>query len=420
MDSLIVTGNGPLRGEVVISGAKNAALPCLAATILTQDQVHLSNLPMVRDIKTMCRLLAEMGMQVELGDQRVDITGAGLNNHIAPYDLVKTMRASILVLGPLVARYGEAQVSLPGGCAIGARPVNLHLEALRRMGAEINLDHGYIHAKASRLKGCTIVFENITVTGTENIMMAATLAEGRTILQNAAKEPEVVDLALMLTNMGAKIHGAGTDTITIDGVPRLHGCEHRIIPDRIETGTYVCAAAITGGDVRIVNTAPHYLTAFLETMKKAGLPLTSDASTIHVGAHKGLTGVSIQTQPHPGFPTDMQAQFMAVMTKAQGTSVIKETIFENRFQHVPELQRMGANIQAEGHTAIINGPCNLSGAEVMATDLRASASLVIAGLVADEETHVTRIYHLDRGYDSLEVKLAKIGALIRRVSNKES
>ncbi|CAM2067765.1 UDP-N-acetylglucosamine 1-carboxyvinyltransferase [Sulfidibacter corallicola] len=420
MDKLVIIGNGPLEGEVRISGAKNAALPSLAASILTADTLHLTNLPMVRDIHTMCSLLQEMGLNVVLGDEEVSLFGGSINSHIAPYQLVKTMRASILVLGPLLARLGEAQVSLPGGCAIGARPVDLHLSALEKMGAEIKLEHGYIDAKAKRLKGAEIFFEKVTVTGTENIMMAATLAEGTTVLLNAAREPEVEDLAILLNAMGARIEGAGTDRIVIHGVDELHGTHHSIIPDRIETGTYVCATAVTRGRVSITNTAPKYLGRFLEAMQRAGLPMELHENRIEVFPHDGLRPCDVETQPHPGFPTDMQAQFMATMTQAKGVSTITETIFENRFNHVPELNRMGAHIQINGNTAVTSGVTPLSGAQVMATDLRASASLVIAALIADQETTIDRIYHLDRGYYDLEGKLRNLGAKIRRIKNGDS
>nr|WP_237383286.1 UDP-N-acetylglucosamine 1-carboxyvinyltransferase [Sulfidibacter corallicola] len=416
----MIIGNGPLEGEVRISGAKNAALPSLAASILTADTLHLTNLPMVRDIHTMCSLLQEMGLNVVLGDEEVSLFGGSINSHIAPYQLVKTMRASILVLGPLLARLGEAQVSLPGGCAIGARPVDLHLSALEKMGAEIKLEHGYIDAKAKRLKGAEIFFEKVTVTGTENIMMAATLAEGTTVLLNAAREPEVEDLAILLNAMGARIEGAGTDRIVIHGVDELHGTHHSIIPDRIETGTYVCATAVTRGRVSITNTAPKYLGRFLEAMQRAGLPMELHENRIEVFPHDGLRPCDVETQPHPGFPTDMQAQFMATMTQAKGVSTITETIFENRFNHVPELNRMGAHIQINGNTAVTSGVTPLSGAQVMATDLRASASLVIAALIADQETTIDRIYHLDRGYYDLEGKLRNLGAKIRRIKNGDS
>ena len=415
MDKLLITGNGPLSGEVRISGAKNAALPSLAASILCSETLRLTNLPMVRDIETMSRLLAELGLRVESGHEEVAIDGSGISSHTAPYQLVKTMRASILALGPLVARLGEAQVSLPGGCAIGERPVDLHLSALEKMGAEINLEHGYIHAKAKRLQGAEILFRTVTVTGTENIMMAATLAEGTTVLRNAAMEPEVVDLAELLIGMGARIEGHGTETIVIHGVDCLKGSEHRIISDRIETGTFVCAAGITRGHVTLTNTDPKFLGSFLEAVQEAGLPVRLGGDTIEILPHQGLKARDIETQPHPGFPTDMQAQFMALMTHAEGRSLITENIFENRFMHVAELNRMGANIKIQGSTAVTTGPTPLSGAQVMATDLRASASLVIAALVANGETLIDRIYHLDRGYARLEEKLGGVGALVKRV-----
>lgn len=416
MDKLILTGNGPLKGEVRISGAKNAALPSLTATILTKESVTLTNLPPVRDIQTMGRLLGMLGVDVDMNEEEAAIRAQSIDSDVASYDLVKTMRASILVLGPLLARNGHARVSLPGGCAIGARPVDLHLKALEKMGATIVLEHGYIDAKAQRLQGAEIYFDHVTVTGTENIMMAATLAEGTTVLKNAAREPEVEDLAILLNGMGAKIRGAGTSTITIEGVETLHGTTHRIIPDRIETGTYVCAAAMTCGHVRITNTNPAYLGRFLEIMKNAGLPMKLSDNEIEVLPHDGLIAQDITTEPHPGFPTDMQAQFMAVMTQAKGRSLITENIFENRFMHVSELLRMGADIKVKGRTAAVSGPTPLSGAEVMATDLRASASLVLAGLVAADDTVVNRIYHLDRGYTRLEQKLSAIGAKVTRVS----
>ena len=415
MDSLLITSNGPLQGEVKIGGAKNAALPSLTASLLTSDTINLHSLPMVNDIRTMVKLLSEMGKHVELNDGGVSLS-QHVNHCLAPYERVKTMRASILVLGPLLARYGEAEVSLPGGCAIGARPVDLHIKALQKMGAIITLEHGYIKAKAKKLKGAEILFDKVTVTGTENLLMAATLAEGTTILKNAAREPEVMDLVDLLNAMGARIKGSGTDTLVIKGVPSLHGCEHHIVPDRIETGTYVCAAAITGGSVRITHCVPSHLTAFLNRMEESGLPLVKGNDFLEVKPHSGLTALDIHTEPFPGFPTDMQAQYMAVMTQAKGRAIISENIFENRFMHVQELLRMGASIKIDGHTAVTSGPRNLSGAEVMATDLRASASLVLAALVADGETQVRRIYHLDRGYDNLEGKLKGLGANVRRVS----
>ena len=416
MDKLAIVGNGPLKGEVKISGAKNAALPSLTASILTKGTVTLDNLPPVQDIKTMCKVLEKLGLTVAHNAESVTIQGATIASHQAPYELVKTMRASILVLGPLLGRLGRAQVSLPGGCAIGARPVDLHLNALRQMGAEINIDHGYIDAKVSQLKGADILFETVTVTGTENIMMAACLAQGTTVLRNAAKEPEVVDLAELLISMGARIKGHGTTTIVIEGVAELHDAHHTIIPDRIETGTYVCAAAITAGHVRITHSCTRFLHCFLDKMAAAGLPIKTDDQGIEILPHRGLVACDIETQPHPGFPTDMQAQFMAVMTQAEGRSVVTESIFENRFMHVSELVRMGADIVIKGRSALISGPRPLSGAQVMATDLRASASLVLAGLIAENQTVIDRIYHLDRGYTNLEEKLRGIGAQVHRLS----
>lgn len=416
MDKLMIKGNGPLHGEVRISGAKNAALPCLTATILTAGEVELVNLPPVRDIQTMGKLLTDLGMSVEMNGEEAQISGQHLSGHVATYELVKTMRASILVLGPLLARSGHARVSLPGGCAIGARPVDLHIKALEEMGAQISIEHGYVDAKAQRLQGAEIFFEKVTVTGTENIMMAATLAEGTTVLNNAAKEPEVIDLANMLIGMGAKIEGAGTATITIHGVDELHGTRHKIVSDRIEAGTYVCAAAITRGHVTLTQVVPRHLRRFLDVVEQAGVPLKIYDDAIEVMPHDGLLPRDIQTQPHPGYPTDMQAQFMTLMTQAKGRSLVTENIFENRFMHVSELVRMGADIKVTGRTAAVTGPTPLSGAQVMATDLRASASLVLAGLVADGETVVNRIYHLDRGYTHLEQKLSGIGALVSRIS----
>lgn len=416
MEKLLITGNGPLKGEVRISGAKNAALPILAATILAADRVEIDNLPSVRDIGTMCMLLQEMGISVTRDGEKACIEGSGISSHVAPYQLVKTMRASILVLGPLLARLRKAEVSLPGGCAIGERPVDLHLSALEKMGATIDLEHGYIKARVDRLQGADIYFKTVTVTGTENIMMAATLAEGRTTLRNAALEPEVVDLAELLIKMGARIEGHGTETITIDGVDALHGAAHQVIPDRIETGTFICAAGITGGHVTLTHTRSDFLGGFLDAVREAGLPLNLGQDTIEVLPHQGLIAKDVETQPHPGFPTDMQAQFIALMTQAEGRSLVTESIFENRFMHVAELNRMGANIKIQGNTAVTDGPTPLSGAQVMATDLRASASLVVAALVAEGDTLIDRIYHLDRGYARLEEKLGAINAIVRRVS----
>jgi len=411
---LSLTGNGPLEGEIPISGAKNAALPCLAATILSSDEVQLSNLPEVRDIQTMATLLGKLGIAGELDGPQLHVQGKGIQSDIAPYDLVKTMRASILVLGPLLARLGSAVVSLPGGCAIGARPVNLHLDGLRAMGAEIDLRHGNIQAKASKLRGAEIIFEKVTVTGTENLMMAATLAEGSTLLRNAAREPEIVDLADMLRKMGARISGDGTDKIKIQGVTQLQGAEHVVIPDRIETGTYVCAAAITRGHILISNCRPSHLSRFLEAISGAGVPIKATSSTIEILPCDELKPFDVQTQPYPGFPTDMQAQFMALMTQANGRSLITENIFENRFMHVYELNRMGADIKIRGTTAVVSGPTRLLGAQVTASDLRASASLVLAGLIAEGETRIHEISHLERGYHALEAKLNRAGASVKK------
>jgi UDP-N-acetylglucosamine 1-carboxyvinyltransferase len=415
VDKLIITGGTPLNGEVAISGAKNAALPILCASLLTAEPLHLANLPHLNDISTMLRLLAQMGVGVTLdGPAGLVLDGGGLNNPLAPYDLVKTMRASILVLGPLVARCGEARVSLPGGCAIGARPVDQHIKGLQAMGAEVTVEAGYVHAKAKRLKGARICTDMVTVTGTENLMMAAVLAEGETIIENAAREPEVVDLANCLVSMGAQISGAGTDVIRIRGVERLSGANHRIMPDRIETGTYLCAAAATGGDVRLTQTSAAYLDAVVDKLMDAGCEITTERDAIRLKAPQRLKAVSLRTAPYPAFPTDMQAQFMAINAVADGVATIRETIFENRFMHANELQRLGADIQIEGSNAIVRGVSHLEGATVMATDLRASASLVIAGLVAQGETTIDRIYHLDRGYERIEEKLARLGAQVRR------
>jgi UDP-N-acetylglucosamine 1-carboxyvinyltransferase len=415
VDKLIITGGTPLNGEVAISGAKNAALPILCASLLTAEPLHLTNLPHLNDISTMLRLLAQMGVGVTLdGPAGLVLDGGGLNNPLAPYDLVKTMRASILVLGPLLARCGEARVSLPGGCAIGARPVDQHIKGLQAMGAEVTVEAGYVHAKAKRLKGARICTDMVTVTGTENLMMAAVLAEGETIIENAAREPEVVDLANCLVSMGAQISGAGTDVIRIRGAERLSGANHRIMPDRIETGTYLCAAAATGGDVRLTQTSAAYLDAVVDKLMDAGCEITTERDAIRLKAPQRLKAVSLRTAPYPAFPTDMQAQFMAINAVADGVSTIRETIFENRFMHANELQRLGADIQIEGSNAIVRGVSHLEGATVMATDLRASASLVIAGLVAQGETTIDRIYHLDRGYERIEEKLARLGAKVRR------
>ena len=416
MDKLLIQGGTPLSGEVVISGAKNAALPILCASLLAAEPLKLSSLPHLNDVSTMLGLLGQMGVEVTLdGADGVVLDGRGLNNPVAPYDMVKTMRASILVLGPLMARCGEAKVSLPGGCAIGARPVDQHIKGLQAMGAEVKVEHGYIHAKATRLKGARICTDMVTVTGTENLMMAAVLADGETVIENAAREPEVVDLANCLISMGARISGAGSDVIRIQGVEKLHGASHRIMPDRIETGTYLCAAAATGGEVRLTRTSSAYLDAVIDKLMDAGCDIQTERDAIRLKAPARLKAVSIRTAPYPAFPTDMQAQFMALNTVAEGAATIRETIFENRFMHAVELARLGASIDINGNTAVVKGVERLEGATVMATDLRASASLVIAALVAQGETLIERIYHLDRGYERIEEKLSKLGASVRRV-----
>ena len=414
MQKLKIRGGKPLRGDVRISGAKNAALPILCAALLTPDTLTLHNVPQLNDIGTMLRLLAQMGVTEMRAGETVTLNAASLGNLVAPYDLVKTMRASILALGPLVARFGEAKVSLPGGCAIGARPVDLHIKGLEAMGATINIEAGYIHATAKKLKGARIFMDTVTVTGTENLMMAAVLADGRTLLENAAREPEVVDLAECLIKMGANIRGHGTDTITIEGVATLHGAEHAVMPDRIETGTFLAAVTAAGGDVRLLNTQPGTLDAVIEKLRDAGATIASSADQISISMYKRPLHINVRTAPYPAFPTDMQAQFIALNTIAVGTAVVTETIFENRFMHVQELVRLGAKIDIEGNTAIVHGVEKLTGATVMATDLRASACLVIAGLVAEGETVIDRIYHLDRGYDHIEKKLVALGADIER------
>ena len=416
MEKLKVAGGYRLSGEVKVSGAKNAALPILAASLLTADDLVLKNVPHLSDIRTMGKLLSGLGMRVERDNETVTLNAKTLDTLTAPYDLVKTMRASIVTLGPMLARFGEARVSLPGGCAIGARPVDQHIKGLKCMGAEVEIDHGYVVAKAKRLKGAHIVTDMVTVTGTENLLMAATLAEGTTVIENAAREPEVVDLADCLIAMGAKIRGAGTPIIEVEGVQSLHGATHRVLPDRIETGSFLVAALMTQGDVTVTDAAPHTLDIVLDKLREAGAVIEVGTDWIRAKMDRRPTAVSVRTVPHPGFPTDMQAQFMALDTIAEGTGRITETIFENRFMHVPELQRLGANITVDGHTAVVTGVEQLSGATVMATDLRASASLVMAGLVASGETIVDRIYHLDRGYDHMEVKLAALGAKIERLS----
>ncbi len=416
MDKLLIEGGARLRGEIAISGAKNAALPLLCAALLTAEPVTFTNVPRLNDIGTLLRLLADMGVKVEREGDTITLHAADITNPVASYELVKTMRAAILVLCPLVARCGEARVSLPGGCAIGARPVDQHIKGLQAMGAEVHVEHGYVLAKSPRLKGARIFTDMVTVTGTENLMMAAVLADGVTVIENAAREPEVVDLANCLVAMGAQISGAGTDVIRIQGVARLHGCSHRIMPDRIETGTYLCAAAITGGEVRLNNTSSAYLDAVIDKLMDAGCDIVSERNAITLKAPTRLKAVSLRTSPYPAFPTDMQAQFMAINCVADGAAMIRETIFENRFMHAVELQRLGADIKIDGNTALVTGVASLQGATVMATDLRASASLVIAGLVAEGETLIDRIYHLDRGYEKLEEKLAALGARVRRAS----
>jgi UDP-N-acetylglucosamine 1-carboxyvinyltransferase len=416
MDKLAITGGVPLQGEVRVSGAKNAALPILCAALLTSEPLVLKNVPKLNDVRTMRSLLAQMGVRAEGDDSALTLSAANIDWPLAPYEMVKTMRASILALGPLLARCGEARVSLPGGCAIGLRPVDQHIKGLQAMGAEIDLDHGYIDARAKRLSGANFVFDVVTVTGTENLMMAATLASGATVLDNAAREPEVVDLADCLNAMGARITGAGTDRIVIEGVSRLSGATHAIMPDRIETGTFLVAAAATGGDVALTGARPDTLGAVLDKLAEAGVAATIDGSTIRIKRNGRLKSVSMRTAPYPGFPTDMQAQLMALMTVADDAAMITETIFENRMMHVQELKRLGAAIEVEGNTAIVRGAQKLTAANVMATDLRASAGLVIAGLIAEGETVIDRIYHLDRGYERIEDKLSALGARIRRVS----
>jgi UDP-N-acetylglucosamine 1-carboxyvinyltransferase len=419
MDKLIITGGTQLSGELRISGAKNAALPILAATLLSENPVTVGNIPHLHDITTTMQLLGQMGIQLTIDEKmNIEVHSSTITKYEAPYELVKTMRASILVLGPLLARFGEAHVSLPGGCAIGSRPVDIHIDSLIKMGADIQVEAGYIHAKVKRLKGCRLVLDKVTVTGTENLLMAAVLAEGTTILENAAKEPEVSDLAHFLNKMGAKITGIDTDILTIEGVEKLDkkDIHYNIIPDRIETGTYLVAAAITRGKVKLKDTRPDTLDAVLEKLKEAGAEITAGEDWIELDMHgKRPKAVSVRTAPYPAFPTDMQAQFTAMNIVAEGVGIITETVFENRFMHVQEMQRMGANIQLESNTAICTGSEKLTGAPVMATDLRASASLVIAGLVAEGDTLVDRIYHIDRGYDHIEEKLSQLGATIRRI-----
>jgi UDP-N-acetylglucosamine 1-carboxyvinyltransferase len=419
VDKLVIQGGSQLNGEIRIAGAKNSALPIMAATLLTADVVDIGNLPHLFDITTMLELLGCMGVETVVGEKlNVSINSSSIRNFNAPYELVKTMRASILVLGPMLSRFGEAEVALPGGCAIGSRPVNLHLAALKKMGAQIRMDNGYIKAntKGKRLKGAHILMDIVTVTGTENIMMAATLADGQTIIENAAREPEVVDLAHCLRAMGADISGEGTGTITINGVDKLHGCSYSIMPDRIETGTYLIAAAATRGRIKVKDTRPSILDAVLSKLEEAGAQIEIGDTWISLDMHgQRPKAVSLTTAPYPAFPTDMQAQFTALNTIADGSGSITETVFENRFMHVHEMNRMGADLRVEGNTVIFRGVGALKGAPVMATDLRASASLVIAGLISENETTVDRIYHIDRGYECIEEKLQLLGAKIRRL-----
>ncbi|MFQ5993965.1 MAG: UDP-N-acetylglucosamine 1-carboxyvinyltransferase [Acidiferrobacterales bacterium] len=417
MDKLIVSGGYPLRGEIRVSGAKNAALPVLVASLLTDKPLRIGNVPHLQDITTTMELLGRIGVRLVVDERMViEADASKVTSLRAPYELVKTMRASILVLGPLLARFGEAAVSMPGGCAIGSRPVNLHIKGLQAMGADIKIEEGYVRACARRLKGTRIFMDMVSVTGTENIMMAAALAKGTTVIENAAREPEVVDLAKCLINMGAKIAGAGTDTITIEGVDGLGGAFHEVIPDRIETGTYLVAAAMTGGDVKLRNAQPRHLEAVLDKLTDAGAEIDMGSDWVALNRQERvLQAVNIRTAPYPAFPTDMQAQFVALNCVADGTATVTESVFENRFMHVLELQRMGADIEMQGNTAVVRGVDKLNGAPVMATDLRASASLALAGLVADSDTIVDRIYHIDRGYECIEEKLAQLGARIRRV-----
>jgi UDP-N-acetylglucosamine 1-carboxyvinyltransferase len=418
LNKLIIQGGESLKGEIRISGSKNAVLPILAATLLTDEPVSIGNVPHLHDVTTLVSLLGDMGTTVTINEKMgITVDASTLNSYRAPYEMVKTMRASILVLGPLVAHHGKADVSLPGGCAIGSRPVDIHLHGLEQLGARIKVENGYICAEADRLKGTNIVMDMVTVTGTENLMMAATLAEGTTVLENAAREPEVVDLANCLISMGARISGAGTDTIEIEGVEKLHGTHHNVLPDRIETGTYLTAAAITRGKIKLKNTSPENIDAILAKLREAGANIQTGDDWIELDMEgRRPKAVDIKTAPYPGFPTDMQAQFTALNAIADGTGTISETVFENRFMHIPEMSRMGADVRVEGNLALSKGVDSLVGAPVMATDLRASASLVLAGLVANGETIVDRIYHIDRGYECIEEKLAQLGARIRRVS----
>ncbi len=415
VDKLRITGGRRLRGRVEIGGAKNAALPALAASLLTDQRLELRNVPRVRDVRTMLRVLEQLGAATSWEGGRASVQVARVASLEAPYDLVKTMRASVLVLGPLLARHGRARVSLPGGCAIGERPINLHLDGLARMGADISIAHGYVEAKAKRLRGATIAFPSKTVTGTENLLMAATLAEGTTVLTNCAQEPEVVDLARLLRAMGASVRGEGTDEIVVEGRPALGGAEHAIVPDRVEAGTYIVAAALVGDRIEVAGCRPDHLEAVLEQLRLAGVPVEAGEGTVVARSADGLRSRDLATAPYPGFPTDMQAQYMTLMTQARGAAVITETIFERRFMHAGELIRMGADIRIQARSAVVVGPTPLSGAQVMATDLRASACLVLAGLVAEGVTVVDRIYHLDRGYEPMEEKLRALGAEVERI-----
>jgi UDP-N-acetylglucosamine 1-carboxyvinyltransferase len=419
MDKFVIRGGNPLLGTVRISGAKNAALPAMAAALLTEEPVILENIPQVRDIETTRKLLAAMGAEVELGygraQHRTTICCRNLASPEASYELVKTMRASTLVLGPLIARCGTARVSLPGGCAIGARPIDLHIKGLERLGAKINQEHGYVEASAKRLKGAEIVFDKITVTGTEDLLMAATLADGETVMQNCAREPEVADLAALLNKMGANIEGAGTATIRVKGVEKLHGAKHRVIPDRIEAATFIIAGAITGGDLNVSGCDPEHMGALLEKLHEVGIKTSQRGDSVRVEGNDNLKAADMVTEEYPGFPTDIQAQYMALATQAEGASIITENIFENRFMHAQEMVRMGANIKIEGSRAVVRGKSPLSSAAVQASDLRASASLVLAALVADGETIIDRVYHIDRGYENIEEKLRGVGAQIRRI-----
>ena len=416
MDKLVIEGGVPLTGEIGVSGAKNATLPILTAALLTGERLTVSNVPHLRDVTTMLNLLAQMGVAVSMDEKLgVELAASNITDPVASYELVKTMRASVLVLGPLVARCGEARVSLPGGCAIGLRPVDQHLKGLQAMGAEVSIEHGYISVRAKRLRGAKICMDLVTVTGSENLMMAATLAAGTTRIENAAREPEVVDLADCLNAMGARVRGAGSDVITIEGVERLHGARHRVMPDRIETGTFLAAAAATGGSIRLTGARPDILDSVLEKLREAGAVIETGRDWIALKTNGALSAVNVRTSPYPAFPTDMQAQFMALDSVARGTALVTETIFENRFMHVQELKRLGADIEVEGNTAVVKGVPHLDGATVMATDLRASASLVLAGLIARGTTTVDRVYHLDRGYERIEEKLTRLGARIKRV-----